>query len=78
LDTFRLLFMNSNSMQEGRQHEYYWSPLLTSGVKLCRESQEDGYVFCSIIATYVWPDIFIESISRDRASGIRTGVEKTV
>ena len=33
LDTYRLLFMNSNSMPEGRQHECYWRPLLTSEVK---------------------------------------------
>jgi hypothetical protein len=32
LDTYHLLFMSSNSMREGRQHEYYWSPLLTSEV----------------------------------------------
>jgi hypothetical protein len=32
LDIYPPLFMNGNFMQEGRQHEYDWCPLLTSGV----------------------------------------------
>jgi hypothetical protein len=41
LDTYHLLFMNGNSMREGRQHEYYWSPLLTSEV--ISTQREDVY-----------------------------------
>ncbi|MCX5806485.1 MAG: hypothetical protein NT010_10535, partial [Proteobacteria bacterium] len=35
LDIYPPLFMNGNFMQEGRQHEYDWCPLLTSGVSKC-------------------------------------------
>ncbi|MCX5806782.1 MAG: hypothetical protein NT010_12095, partial [Proteobacteria bacterium] len=41
LDIYPPLFMNGNFMQEGRQHEYDWCPLLTSGVKALMSSIKD-------------------------------------
>jgi hypothetical protein len=42
LDMYHLLFMNSNTMREGRQHEYYWCPLLTSEVNHINRLQGIG------------------------------------